>query len=90
MIRVGSGGSSWARARSEVVALPRHRTVIAFGIRRRLRGTVASIGVPIATSSALQDAIACTVLPAVVDVDHLRHENRDYGWLVESRETSCV
>jgi hypothetical protein len=31
------------------------------GIQRWLRGTVASISMPIATSAALQDAIACTV-----------------------------
>jgi hypothetical protein len=56
-----SGGSIRAVARSDVVAFCRYDTVIAFGIHRCVEGTVASISMPIATSAALHDAIACTV-----------------------------
>jgi hypothetical protein len=56
-----SNGSSLAVARNDVVAFWRYCTFIAFGIQRWLVGTVASINIPIATSAALQDAIACTV-----------------------------
>ena len=56
-----SGGSIRAVARSDVVALARYCTVIAFGIQRCVVGTVASISMPIAISAALHDAMACTV-----------------------------
>ena len=56
-----SGGSIRAVARSDVVAFWRYCTVIALGIQRWLVGTVASMSMPIASSAALQDAMACTV-----------------------------
>jgi hypothetical protein len=50
-----------ACARSDVVAFLRYWTVIAFGIQRCVVGTVASISMPMASSAALQEAIAWTV-----------------------------
>ena len=61
VIGAKSGGSILAVARSDVVALARYSTVIAFGIHRCVVGTVASISMPIAISAALHDAMACTV-----------------------------
>ncbi len=65
-----SGGSILAVARSEVVALARYSTVIAFGTHRRVVGTVGSISIPIAISAALHEAMACTVQRWLCTTNH--------------------
>jgi hypothetical protein len=56
---VSSGGD--VGVDDQEVAFCRYCTFIALGIQRWLVGTEASINLPIASSAALHDAMACTV-----------------------------